>query len=218
MKRTLLGAAAAASLSLGCLPMTSCIARGMRVRTPGGLRPIEVLCEGDEVCCVDPASGELVTAKVVATRRATRECVRLEFSGGALLLTSDHPLYSPEDGAWAPAGDWVLEKRTRLLVVREGGRVEVAQVTSSSSYAGVHEVFDLTVDHALNDFVAEGVVVHNKSEPPRCASGPDGGVVHHWDACECPGGGEGYSRCEPDQPAECVECPAPADGGTDGGG
>ena len=92
-----------------------CVARGARIRVPRGTRPIEELQAGDEVLCVEPDTGRQVTARVVATRSAKRECVRLVTAGSELILTSDHPVYCPASLQWAPAGDWALGQRTQLL-------------------------------------------------------------------------------------------------------
>lgn len=146
MKRLLLAAA---------LSSCGCVARGSRVRVPRGEQLIEDLAVGDEIICVDPDTGEEATGRLAAVRSLHRECVRLN----DLTLTSDHPVYCPVTREWAPAGDWALGKRTVLHGV-ELSRVEV--------YAGVHEVFDLTVDHPLHNFVANGVLVHNKSQSTAC--------------------------------------------------
>ncbi|MBL8955496.1 MAG: Hint domain-containing protein [Myxococcaceae bacterium] len=169
MKRLIAAAAVSAAFaSCSCL---SCISRGSRVRTPRGERNIEDLAVGDEVLCVDPSSSVFVAATLTHIRVARRECVSLGFGAGeSLVCTSDHPLYCPVTREWAPAGDWALGRRKQLLRAEVEGVVAVA-VSTVSTFAGVHDVFDLTVDHPLHDFVANGVVVHNKSIAPQCAAG-----------------------------------------------
>lgn len=118
--------------------------------------------------CVDPDTGQLVAARITAIRTAERECVQLGFADGELTATSDHPLYCPQTRQWAPAGDWALGKRTQLLRVEAEGVTPVV-LGRTSTFAGIHQVFDLTVDHPLHNFVANGVLVHNKSAPRTCA-------------------------------------------------
>ncbi len=158
---------------------TSCIARGARVRIPGGTKAIEDLQVGDEVICVDPDSGAHLTTRITHLRSAERECVSLKFEDRELVCTSDHPIYSPEDGTWAPAGDWALGRRTLLAVSTGTGLVHI-KVHSRRIDASIHEVFDLTVEHALHNFVANGVLVHNKRRPPLCPDGccTDGGTAN----------------------------------------
>lgn len=197
--------AAAAVLSAGCSSETSCVARGTRVATPKGPRRVEELALGDELTAVDPASGERVTATLVGIRRAMRECVTLTGEGFSLTCTTDHPLYDPSEGRWAPAGDWALGARRALLFVPEEGAPRAVQVTGRSSPVRLSEVFDLTVDHPLHDFVAEGVLVHNKSRPLQVCSYPDAGSSYEGAPCACPAGGAGSTVCSaPGGVAACV--------------
>lgn len=217
MKRWLAGAVLAGAM--GCGPPTSCVARGSRVRTPKGDRAIEELGVGDEVLCVEPSTGALATARLVAVQRATRECVALTLAGAALTLTSDHPVYCPDTGEWAPAGDWALGQRRRLLQVDATG-ARAVEVQHVSTFAGVHDVFDLTVDHPLHNFVANGVLVHNKSIRLSCTA-PDGGRVYAGDPCTCtPGTADpgAFFSCEQfDARATCESCMTRDAGTADGG-
>lgn len=209
MKRLLAGASLLGALACG---PTACVARGTRVRTPRGLRLIEEIGVGDEVFCVEPDTGQLVVARVSAARSAHRECVSLGFGENELIATSDHPIYCPDTRQWAPAGEWALGKRSWLLQV-SGDDVTPVKLDRTSTFCGIHEVFDLTVDHPLHNFVANDVLVHNKSM--RCTL-PDGQPVDVSSTCACPGGGQGRISCE-SSPGKgtCVDCP---DAGTNDAG
>lgn len=145
-----------------------CVAADMRVRTPRGPIAAGELVVGDRVESVEVATGRAVEGVIVHVRRATRECVALRWRGGELVCTPDHPLYSPERGEYRPASDWV-DGRARMLLARTGESVEPVAVESVERCAGVREVVDLSLAAEPRNFVAEGIVVHNKSialDPP----------------------------------------------------
>lgn len=193
MKRVLI---VASMLAAGCI----CVGRGSRVLTPRGPRPIEDLEVGDEVYACKEDSGELVVTTVTAIRSGTREVGLLRFGSDELRLTSDHPVYCPEEDLYAPAGDWFLGKRSALLRVSERGRKIVAP-ERVDAYVGVSEVFDITVESELHNFVADGFLVHNKSKPNNLASNSelgcriDGEIVFDGDECLCPGARVGEISC-----------------------
>lgn len=194
MNKTLLAAAAFSLTACGGL---FCIARGALVSTPRGKRRIEDLVVGDTVWCVDPESGERVEAPLVQVRSAKREIMRLEGDGFSLRCTTDHPLYDPVAKEWSAAGDWVLGKRTALLRVEDGARPSVVQVSTRVIADGLADVFDLSVEHALHNFVADGVLVHNKSLPPTARSCRDANGVtqREFSTCSFPDGGTGTTQC-----------------------
>ena len=157
-----------------------CVCATTLVRTPSGLRRLGDLELGDEVLSLAVESGELVTTRIVGMRRAQRECVRLVHPGGELVCTPDHPIYSPESGEYEPASRWVDGARRSVLLVAEGPAP--ADVVETQAFAGVHEVVDITVDAPMHNFVAGGLLVHNKTydvmvyaqaDGPDFALGPD---------------------------------------------
>jgi Hint domain len=151
---------------------TSCIAEGAVVDTPDGPRAIETLAVGDRVWAVDTRTGERVSTRIVGIRTATRECLALELpDGGSLVCTPDHPVYDPDSEHYVPAVRWLERQATRILRVDDRG-VRIERVVSVRTGVGVRRVFDLTVESELHDFVASGVLVHNKS-PIYCTPGDD---------------------------------------------
>lgn len=219
MKRVIVGAALASALS-GC--NSYCVARGTRVKTRRGEKNVEDVTVGDEIESLDVDTGQLIPVRVVAVRSARRECVLLKAGNVELTVTSDHPLYCPVKAEYAPAGDWVLGKRASLLVVGTEGPV-TQTVQQVKAFVGIHEVFDLTVDHALHNFIANGVLVHNKSPlPPDCTF--DGGVVRAFSPCVCADGRQGSVMCYEEASdtglltGTCENCRGDIiDGGVDGG-
>lgn len=159
-------------LSAGC-PLR-CVAATMLVRTRRGEVAAGAVVVGDRVESVDVARGDVVEGVVVQVRRAFRECVALRWRGGELVCTPEHPLYSPERGDYRPASDWITGG-LRLLLSRTGEILEQVAVAEVERFASVHEVVDLSLATEPRNFVAAGVVVHNKSpasEEPEAVEGP----------------------------------------------
>jgi hypothetical protein len=188
----MLMAGASVLLFSGCgTSDTSCLARGTRVKTPDGWKPIERLEVGDAVLCWDHDELDYVETVVTATKQARREVVALAVGNMRLRMTADHPVWSPEKNDSKPAEEWVEGNLTALLRTTRG--TELVEVTDRLAYDGVTEVYDITVEHELHNFVADGFVVHNKSAPldPCSIAGGFSG-----DACACPSGDEtGYQKC-----------------------
>jgi hypothetical protein len=157
----LLSALSLLFLGQGCWLL--CIAEGSLISTPRGRCLIELLREGDTVYSVDTDTGELVEARIIGVRRGVRECMSFELCGGERLrCTPDHPLYEPDSSSYRVAGEWIRSGASTIARVVEG-RVLAQAVTSVSAYVGLMEVFDLTVDGPHANFIADGVIVHNKS-------------------------------------------------------
>lgn len=166
----LLSALSLLFLGQGCWLL--CIAEGSSISTPTGRCRIEQLREGDAVYSVDTRSGALVEVRITAIRRGVRECMSLELRGGERLrCTPSHPIYHPDTDSYRVAGEWITHGTTTVARVVEG-RVIHQAVASVSAYVGLMEVFDLSVDGPHSNFIADGVVVHNKSP----GTGSDYGV------------------------------------------
>lgn len=139
-----------------------CIALGGRVATPDGPVNIESLSVGSHVLSMDPHTGERVSSRVTRIVSAQRECVSIRFGDTTLRCTPTHPLYDPAQEEYVPASEWI-EGRREQLMDSEHRRVLVEEVELDG---GVHQVFDITVEHPLHNFLVDGVLVHNKSVEP----------------------------------------------------
>ena len=151
-----------ATATLGLASSCSCVAEGTPVLTPAGWRPVELLRIGDEIFAYDVAAQRLVPTLISHVRSSVRECMMLETAEHQLVCTPDHPVYCPRDEVYADAGDWALGRRPDVLVVQTDQRASV-RPARASVHMGLRKVFDLTVEHALHNFVAAGLLVHNKS-------------------------------------------------------
>jgi hypothetical protein len=178
-----------------------------------GWTPIEDLNVGDEVLSVDPASGEACWTTIREIRSAHRECVRLSTSQGQLVCTSDHPVWSVERGEFSDAGNWALGYLTQLTRWSDDA-LESVEVSNTSVFAGVNEVFDLVLDDDPHTFVADGFLVHNKDPACDPASGqecacPDGRMSTFGchTGCQCEGTMQvDTGNCDPSAGTQCV-CP-----------
>lgn len=203
--------------SVGLLALTApacCVAAQSRVRTTVGLRSAGSLVVGDRVIAIDVTTGRLVEREIVEVRRATRECLALRWREGGLVCTADHPLYAPDRRAWRPASDWVTGGARHLLAC-VGEALEEVEVEAVEPFVGVHEVVDITLSDEPRNFIAEGVLVHNKSlvlpyEPDEYLSAEEDGPTF---TLEAPGDtrrfrihvcldGDDFSRGEVDVHAE----------------
>ncbi|MEM7156571.1 MAG: Hint domain-containing protein [Myxococcota bacterium] len=201
----------ALALTSGCIiEETSCVAEGARVATPSGLRAIETLAVGDLVWAVDPGSGERHATRVTAIRTATRECLTLQLGSTSLVCTPDHPVYVAETGTYLPAVSFLEGKAETMLRVNEQG-TEVVRVQAVRTDAGVHRVFDITVESELHNFVANGVLVHNKS--PGCNVG---GSPNDPDSCDYMPTSTGDAGEATDTDAETESATEASTGGTGG--
>jgi len=119
---------------------------------------------GSEVWSIDPATLQKVRGRVVRHHSSWGLCRRLHWPGGALRATGEHPLYDPEIGDYREAREWQAGDRHALLAA-DG---HVLTVTSDDWLGTPCAVYDLTIDSPHHNFVAGGVVVHNKQPDPEC--------------------------------------------------
>jgi len=156
------------------LTASSCCVSGRTlVRTPTGTKEAGALVVGDPVWSLDVASSIQTEGKIVVIRRSRRECVRLCWVDGELVCTPDHPIYSPESGSYLAASVW-FDRAVSMLLVWDQEAVVVKPVTSVEILSEIDEVIDLTVDTKEANFIAGGVIVHNKSQDTSINAFMDG--------------------------------------------
>jgi hypothetical protein len=166
-----LAALAATPLVLSsCQTTDSCVAAGTRVATPRGWVPVEQLRTGDAVLAVDVAARVLVATTITEVRRSRRECLGLTCGDRTLIVTPDHPIFAPARDGFVDAGRIALGQVGDVLLVdvpTAEATPRVAAIGPCNPYAGLHDVYDLSVAGDHRTFVAEGFVVHNKSYQPQ---------------------------------------------------
>lgn len=133
-----------------------CVAEGTPVATPSGPRLIETLAVGDEVWTLSD-QGQMAVGRVVRTQRhLALGTLALSLSDGCQLrVTGGHPILT-KDG-------W---RKAEAILAGQAVRSEDgwASVTRTQAALGPTWVVDLSVQPNAN-FIAAGVVVHNKSFP-----------------------------------------------------
>jgi hypothetical protein len=140
----------------------SCVAAGSRVRTPEGDVDIATLRIGDLVLSFDVDTGVAEASPIVAIRRARRECLALRVGARRLVCTPEHPIFAADTRSFEPASSLAVTTGRSVKIV-DGEVWQVENIEDVEIYAGVHEVFDITVASRHHNFSAEGVLVHNKS-------------------------------------------------------
>ena len=158
---------AAALALLATLPAcwgNSCFVADTLVATPEGARRIADLAIGDLVYSVT-GDGELVAREVTAVRRSLAATVCRVTLNGVVVngVTPSHPLFDATRDAYVPLRD--LKPDAELRVVRGGVLVPtpVVDIAITEHATPSVEVYDLTVEGPEHNFLADGVLVHNKS-------------------------------------------------------
>jgi hypothetical protein len=131
-----------------------CVPRGTMVQTPEGERPVESLKVGDALISLrleeERVTSVTTTIAAVASSRSP-SCRRLN---QRWLVTPTQPVR--KSSVWVEAnsirsGDWIMDC--------QGTLVRINQVESVEHY---FEVFDLAIDDASHNYLANGLLVHNK--------------------------------------------------------
>lgn len=151
------------SCGCGTPRVFSCFPAGTRIETPDGPKAIETLRPGDRAFAVDPASGELIVTRVAANSRASGKKLlsAVLADGREVRATEEHPFWDPDAGEYRPLGKWRPGQRMLARSAPGAPFAPVALVRLEEA-PGEHEVFNLTIEHANHNYVAEGFVVHNK--------------------------------------------------------
>lgn len=131
-----------------------CVPAGTPIWTPNGSVPIEDIQEGLEIYSID-IEGECnpVIARVTQVHSfRKRRCIRLNSQH---VITLSQPLYNAERG-WVLAGD--LIPGMRIL----NYELDYVSIDCLEPIDGYLEVYTLSTDHPSHNYVADGLICHNK--------------------------------------------------------
>ena len=163
---TLLGGMLVICVWLSGCDETNCVAEGTLIATPDGIEFIETLKIGDLVLSVDPKNGRASPASIIGIRSTEQRCFQLTVgNGNTLWLTAEHPVYDPSSGHYRKAREWQQGGAAHVLTV-EGDGHTIQSATASNLESKHVRVFDLTVDSPHRNFIANGILVHNKAIQP----------------------------------------------------
>lgn len=141
-----------------------CFTGGVPVLTPSGQRPIRDLKAGDEVVSLNPATGARVTARVSRIHvRQVQEYLRVSLEDGRVLqVTENHPFFDPRQGTYRKIGLFRPGERLHQPLAQP----QTATIGSIERIPEKTTVYNLTVDGDFQNFIVEGILVHNKMPQP----------------------------------------------------
>ena len=182
----------AAVAALGVAKISACggcVAAGTLVLTPDGEVAVERLRVGDLVLSYDPDGARARPAPVVRITSSLGWCHTIAVGDRELSLTEDHPIYDPARDQFAPAREW-LDGARNVLSTHSSGMHGQSLSQPGGGVGFPCYAYDLTVASGWRTFVAETVVVHNKSGPDCHA------YKMAYDTCFESGGDTLMTACE----------------------
>ncbi|MFJ5989914.1 polymorphic toxin-type HINT domain-containing protein [Lentzea sp. NPDC092896] len=126
----------------------------------GSTKRISEIEVGDQVLATDPETGAAGARDVVATifSEGDKELVEVTVGGDSVVVTDNHPFWSPEHKSWVDAEDL-----SSGLDLQTAAGTEV-QISAISRWAAVERVYNLTVEDLHTFYVVAGdasALVHN---------------------------------------------------------
>ncbi len=140
-----------------------CFTSAMRVLTPKGYVAIASIGNGDEIISWDidrkrQIINRVKSIQIIQNRIFGRLC-NLSPTGKAIETTSDHPFYSADAKNYVAIGD--MAPTDRLIKV-DGCEASLVFRGAFDLSAGTGTVFHIGLELPPNNFIVEGILVHNK--------------------------------------------------------
>jgi len=154
-----------AILLISCDVGPTCVSGDTTILTPEGYVPVKSLKVGDYVMSYAFDQNVLSLARITGIKQGFGKCIQFRSdSGHTLKVTADHPVYSPETMTYIKASSWQFDGLSKVYIV-EQNKLKTAIATISKIDSKKIRVFDITVDSPFNNFIANGILVHNKTPP-----------------------------------------------------
>ncbi len=140
------------------------------ISTPGGLKRMGDLKDGDTVLTINTDTEEVVPSKIYDYFIIEKEVKYIETrSGYSIKASLDHPFLSPKGGVdrWVNCGD--LRKDDSIYIYKD--KEVVIDCIYRVKVLGVEKVADFTTVSDNHSFIANGFVTHNCGLVKNIASG-----------------------------------------------
>lgn len=148
-----------------CRAVNTCFSAGTKILTPSGEVSIEQLTAGDVVLSMDPQTQALVPASVERLHQTVAEAL-LEVSlsdGRTVRVTPEHPFFDPTTAAYRPIREFRVGDAV-LLRPGADSAPQPIQIIVIRPLPDRHvPVYNLTVSGPHQNYLAEGLLVHNKT-------------------------------------------------------
>ncbi len=143
-----------------------CFTCSMQVLTPSGYRRLDQLALGDEIMSWHEDQQRLVVNHVSAIHRADDvpfgELSAQNFQGISLQVTAEHPFLIPEESTYREIGQ-IHATQFLLSIEVQNESCEIALVPRGEFVPKASgTVITFSVEAAPNNFIVNGIVVHNK--------------------------------------------------------
>lgn len=146
-------------------PTIMCVSGDTTILTPEGYIPVKSLKVGEYVMSYAFDQNVLSPARITGIRQGFGKCIQFRSdSGHTLKVTADHPVYSPETITYRKASSWQFDGLSKVYIV-EQNKLKTAIASIAKIDSKEIRVFDVTVDSPFNNFIANGILVHNKTPP-----------------------------------------------------
>ena len=149
-----------------------CFVPGTEISTPNGKTQIQDLKVGDEVYSVNTSNDQLVPEKIldIYTVPAVKTMKVILSSGTTLLVTEEHPFYDPLSKSYKPIKEF--KQGDKVLVSEDSAVTEetISSIGFAPSYDG-NTVYNMHVSGPFLNYLADGVLVHNKVAYPPSGGG-----------------------------------------------
>ena len=145
----------------------ACFAAGTKVLTPMGEISIEKLSVGDDIFSIDTVQKRLIPKKVTAVHQhIVDSTLQLRFANGqSLQVTAEHPFFDPRSNGYRPIGEFAVGAQVALVRANGGLQAKTDELEIAAKDVSARKgtsVYNVTVGQPFENYLAEGIIVHNK--------------------------------------------------------